>query len=267
MMRARRKSMIFLAVAVCLVLLASASLTLGQDEEPTATPPSVGQIGAIIGRSIGALFSPLLTPYQPPLSLDAYPGIQQTRTSDGGFLLGDPNAPVTLVEFADWGCSHCVAYKPVIDQFIDTYVRTGQAAFELRILPTAGGELTIYAARLAECVDAQRPGAFWALSEHLYGLALKGEYTPDAISHIPDNLNLDKQALTDCVYTAMQVQIDVEYASKLNVNGTPAVLIRHGDETPAFIRRGDQVYDGGGVPFDVLQFIMEGGSSDGGLLT
>ncbi len=263
-MSIRHSLSILLPALACLTLLASTGRALGQSGEPTAIPSAGGVISGI-GHSLGSMFSALLTPYQPPLALTAFDGIEQTRTADGGFLLGDPDAPITLVEFADWGCPHCDAYKPVMDQFIDSYVRTGQASYELRILPTAGGELTVVAARLAECADDQQPGAFWALSERFYALAENGQYTPVAFGRLVDGLKLDQAALQGCIGSAPQVRIDSEYATLLNVTGTPAVLIRRGDELPSFIRHSGQVYRAGGVPFDVLQFVMEGGGGDDSL--
>jgi protein-disulfide isomerase len=39
--------------------------------------------------------------------LARYEGIPFERLEDGGFVLGDPAAPITIVEFADFLCSHC----------------------------------------------------------------------------------------------------------------------------------------------------------------
>ncbi len=259
-MRARRTVSLLLSALMCLTLLVSAGRTLGQNAEPTTTPPSIGELGNAIAQSIGSMFSALTTPYTPPINyLDLYPGVPHSRGVDGAFILGNPNAPITLIEFADWGCPHCDAYKPVIDQFIDTYVRSGQAALEFRILPTAGGQMTVVAAQLAECADVQRPGAFWGASELLYEMAMAGKYGPTYFRDIPAILHLDIPALETCFSTVKQVEVDAEYATTINVHGTPAVLIRHGKEAPAFIQRDGVTYNGGGVPFDVLQFVMEGG--------
>ena len=55
--------------------------------------------------------------------------IPQSRTEDGAFVLGDPDAPVTIVEFADFMCPHCQAYQTTVNRFIEQYVATGQAKF------------------------------------------------------------------------------------------------------------------------------------------
>jgi protein-disulfide isomerase len=50
-----------------------------------------------------------------------------------GMLLGDPNAPLTLVEFGDLKCPVCAAFsKEIIPTVIDSKVRAGAARIEFR---------------------------------------------------------------------------------------------------------------------------------------
>jgi protein-disulfide isomerase len=56
-----------------------------------------------------------------------------TVTPEGGYMVGNPDAPIKLVEYASHTCSHCAEFaktgKPVIK---DKYVPTGVVAFEQR---------------------------------------------------------------------------------------------------------------------------------------
>jgi len=50
-----------------------------------------------------------------------------------GMLLGDPNAPVTLIEFGDLKCPVCAAFsEEIIPAVIDSKVRDGAARIEFR---------------------------------------------------------------------------------------------------------------------------------------
>src|SRR4051812_42900336 len=52
-----------------------------------------------------------------------------------GLSLGSPNAPVTIVEFADLQCPFCAEYdRDVFPSILDRYVRTGKVRLELRLL-------------------------------------------------------------------------------------------------------------------------------------
>lgn len=56
-----------------------------------------------------------------------------TQTPEGGFLMGNPNAGIKLVEFASMTCPHCAEFEEAAMQpLIDNYVKSGQVAFEFR---------------------------------------------------------------------------------------------------------------------------------------
>ncbi len=73
-----------------------------------------------------------------PIPAIAPPAGQQwsdvvTITPEGGYMVGNPDAPIKLVEYASHTCSHCATFaktgKPVIK---DKYIPTGTVAFEQR---------------------------------------------------------------------------------------------------------------------------------------
>ncbi len=185
--------------------------------------------------------------------------LAMNRTADGAFILGDPSAPVTIVEFADFACPHCQAYRPAMAQFIESYVRTGRARLEFRFFPTAGGELTVLAARAAECADEQSPGAFWEAHELLYDYATSSRYDNQIPERLAADLDVDANALMACLVTANQIERDVALARELGVTGTPAVLIRYGDGIAHFIEMEGQTYRNGGPHFGILSAAVEMG--------
>lgn len=197
-----------------------------------------------------------------PMDGDVYADIPHARGEDGAFVLGDPDAPITLIEFADFGCPHCQSYKPVIDAFIEEYVATGQARYEFRTFPTAGGMLTDFAARIAECADEQREGAFWSAYDTLFLLAMSGRYDEKIGMAVAERHDLDYDALLTCTETAHQVDIDVDYAHAMGIQGTPGVMIRVGDDEPQFIVLDDIAYERGGVPYDVIAEVIENGMDE-----
>ena len=56
-----------------------------------------------------------------------------TQTSTGGFLMGNPDAKVKLVEFASLTCPHCAEFdQRGVPELVERYVKTGQVGYELR---------------------------------------------------------------------------------------------------------------------------------------
>ena len=56
-----------------------------------------------------------------------------TKTAEGGFLMGNPNADVKLVEFGSMTCPHCAEFAEAgVPQLVEKYVKTGRVSFEFR---------------------------------------------------------------------------------------------------------------------------------------
>lgn len=180
-----------------------------------------------------------------------------SRAEDGGFVLGDPAAPLTLVEFGDYTCPFCLRYAPVMEQFIETYVVTGQARYEYRLFPTAGGQTTVLAARYAECAELVEPAGFFEAQRVLYQLAVKGRYDENLGQVLAGQMDMNFNKLRICTRNANQIESDIEFARALGVGGTPAVMIRYGDGAPQWIEQDGQIYNEGGVPFEILQAVVE----------
>ncbi|MBW4436056.1 MAG: DsbA family protein [Pleurocapsa minor GSE-CHR-MK-17-07R] len=186
-----------------------------------------------------------------------YASIPQSRTEDGAFVLGFEDAPVTLIEFADWACPHCQDYHDTMNRFITEYVATGRAKFEFRMFPTAGGQLSFFAGQVAECADDQRPGAFWEAHELMYRLATSGRYTEDIGRLVASELNLDFGTLLTCSSDATQVTDDVAFGRAREVSGTPAIRVRYNDgDAQVLVVNGTQ-YAGANATFDVLTQMVD----------
>jgi protein-disulfide isomerase len=79
-----------------------------------------------------------------------YAGIPQD-----GAALGDPAAPVTVVEFVDLQCPFCARFdQTVLPSVIDRYVRPGRVRLELRTLAFIGAD-SVRAAQAAQAAAAQ----------------------------------------------------------------------------------------------------------------
>ena len=91
-----------------------------------------------------------------------------TRTVDTGYRMGNPAAPVQLVEFGSRTCPHCAAFAAsAMKPLVDTYVRTGKVSYEFRDWLRDGGDVA--AALIGRCKGTQ--GFFPLLAAEFAGQA------------------------------------------------------------------------------------------------
>ncbi len=107
-------------------------------------------------------------PAKPVAAVTAPAGQNWTETvakTDEGYLLGNPNAPVKLVEYGARLCPACKGFATTgFDPLIKNYVSTGKVSFEFRDFLIHGpAELGL--AALARCVDKS---AFFPILEQTY---------------------------------------------------------------------------------------------------
>lgn len=189
-----------------------------------------------------------------------YEDIPQFRGSDGAFTLGDPDAPVTIIEFADYLCGFCQTYhESTMKQFIEEYVATGMVNFEYRFMPIIDANFSSYMAATTECAADQ--GAFWATYDLMYELASNRTLDDNLVATVADRLELDGEELDACVSEMgtrpFQYELDYNLGVELGVTGTPAIRVRVGDGPEGAIEIDGDVYDRGGPALPILAEFAE----------
>ncbi len=186
-----------------------------------------------------------------------YAGLTTFRLEDGGFALGDREAAVTIVAFEDFLCPHCGAYTATVKQFAREQVRAGNANFEFRFYPLVNPQYSTTFAKTAECVAAQDLRLFWDAHDLLFEFAGAGNLD-DAPAKLATLLGLDAHSLNECLDRAIQFLVDTQLGQSASVSGTPAIRARAGGGAPQVIYAGQQSYDRGGLPLEMLTALAEG---------
>ena len=186
-----------------------------------------------------------------------YAGLTTFQRADGGFVLGDPAAPITIVAFEDFLCPHCQNYQTNVDTFVEEHVRTGQAQFEFRFYPLVNPQYSTTFATTAECVAVQDQSRFWDAHDLLFEFARRGALD-DVTASAARLLNLDADALAECVDRSIQFLIDTQLAQSAFVSGTPAVRARRDGGELQLIFLGEQAIDRGAPTIFQLRSLMEG---------
>lgn len=87
-----------------------------------------------------------------------------TRTPEGGFLMGNPDAKVKLVEYGSMTCPHCAEFEEAAGKpLVDNYVKKGLVSWEFRNYVKDPFDMT--AALLARCGGE---ASFFGMTRALY---------------------------------------------------------------------------------------------------
>ena len=126
--------------------------------------------GAIIGVIVVAIVVGIAASYSSPSSETVNLDMGRTHgsisTAMGSPILGDPSAPITIVEFGDYQCEQCYAWfhetKPAL---VRDYIDTGKANLVFVDLAFLGRD-SIPASMATYCAEDQ--GMYWEYHDLLY---------------------------------------------------------------------------------------------------
>lgn len=135
---------------------------------------------------------------------------------------GPADAPVTIVEWADFECPACAATSPILDQALAAY--PGQVRLVYKHFPLSMHQNAESAARAA--VAAQKQGKFWELHHALF----TNQHNLDeaGLKKLAAEVGLDvKQWDADRRSEAVAdaVTADRKAGEKLGLRGTPSIFI------------------------------------------
>ncbi len=196
--------------ALAYVLLLRDATTPSSDESVTSTPPVVTESAAESGG-------------------------KQVDT----LIIGNPDAPITIVEYADYKCPECGKfYQNAGKDIRKNYVETGKAKIEFRPYPLFGADsgLALYASYCALEQDkftAYHDKMFQYMWENYYA---KGDntaetatlFSPEKLGQLAGEAGLDKAAFTTCAggrTHEVAYNTAVDKAAGDSVQGTPTILI------------------------------------------
>ena len=158
-------------------------------------------------------------------------------------ILGDANAPVTIIEYGDYQCPYCNLFftetQPLI---VKNYVDTGKVKMVFRNLIVNDRSATQHeshnAALATECSKDQNK--FWEFHDALSQLEFKDETTnqqasenngnlnKEAFMNIAKTLNMDQNAFASCFDSgkySSNIQQESDQAVKYGVNATPSFFV------------------------------------------
>jgi protein-disulfide isomerase len=149
--------------------------------------------------------------------------------SANGLNMGNPDAKVKVIEFADFQCPYCQRYyKEIEPTIIREFIDSNLIYYTYSPMSFLGQE-SIDAAEAAFCANDQ--GKFWEYRSFLYE-NLQGEnvgsYSEENLVKFADDLGLDVPQFTECL-TSGQYSVEVtnalDYARKSGITRTPSFRV------------------------------------------
>jgi protein-disulfide isomerase len=144
-------------------------------------------------------------------------------------VMGPANAPVTIVEFADFECPYCARAFGLMETMVHTTFK-GKIRFIFKDFPINGHPWAARAAVAAECARMQNPEAFWSFAREFY--TNQTSIDPGDIGRVIDatakHAGLDAGILKACMAgksALANVSRDARDGVTLGVTSTPTFFV------------------------------------------
>ncbi|MCB0162850.1 MAG: DsbA family protein [Anaerolineae bacterium] len=142
--------------------------------------------------------------------------------------MGDPDAPVTMVEYSDFGCPHCRGFNTEkFAQIKSEFIDSGQVKYVVHPYYLGNPQIGL-ATEAAWCAHDQ--GGFFEYQHALFERQGQIEYTTDALAGLATELGLDGEALAQCVSSdthRSDVESARQAATRRGVNSTPTFYVNN----------------------------------------
>lgn len=182
----------------------------------------------VIAGGLGALT--YVATRSPAATLSQYDPSLPAVVSNG-YTLGNPNAPLEIVEYADFECPACGQFATVTEPDVRAqYVNSGKVRWRFIDFPLPVHRNTWNASRAAACADEQ--GQFWQMHDALF--QTQDQWNSEATSS-PDKflkklarqIGLDGDRFDQCLdskKTQAKVQAHWKLAMDAHIDGTPTFI-------------------------------------------
>jgi protein-disulfide isomerase/rhodanese-related sulfurtransferase len=178
---------------------------------------------AAVVMGIPAFYSLVRSHALPPAPTASPESLLERLVRPDSHAVGNPQAPVTVVEFADFQCVPCGYAEPTVHKIRAHYRNQIRFVFRHFPLPSIHPQAQ-EAAEASECAAEQ--GKFWEAAEKFY--QDQADLSELALDRYAAELGLDTKRFSQCLESktmAARVRRDLEDARALGLRATPTFFI------------------------------------------
>jgi protein-disulfide isomerase len=148
---------------------------------------------------------------------------------NGSPIMGDPSAPITILEWGDYQCTFCYKFhQNTLDTIKRDFIETGKAKLVFKDFPLNGPD-SILAAEAAYCAQDQEK--YWQYHDEIYK-NWKGEktgwITRESLEIFATTVNLDLDKFNMCLNEHKhleRVNQLHEFGKEIGIDATPSFLV------------------------------------------
>jgi protein-disulfide isomerase len=182
-----------------------------------------------------AFIWPSLRPIADIVTVETEPKPSANRNS-----IGDPNAPIQIVEYSDFQCPFCERFFVDTQLLLEEYfVKTGKVYFTYRsagnwVSDNLGGVRTESQDAAAAAYCAADQNKFWEMHTALFtnnrDVEDQGSFSDRRLKAIAESIGLDMNAFNECYDSGKyedEVQQDLTDAQDAGIQGTPYFVMTY----------------------------------------
>jgi len=148
---------------------------------------------------------------------------------NGSPIIGEPNAPITILEWGDYQCTFCYKFhQNTLDVIKEDFIKSGKVNLVFKDFPLNGPD-SLLAAEASYCAEDQ--GKYWQYHDELYknwGGEKTGWVTRESLDRFANSVNLDLIEFNECLDDHKyqdRVKVLHEFGKELGIDATPSFLI------------------------------------------
>lgn len=153
---------------------------------------------------------------------------------NGSPVLGDSNAPITILEWGDYQCTFCYKFhQNTLDSINEDFIKTGKVKLVFKDFPLNGPDSSL-AAEASYCAQDQEK--YWQYHDELYknwGGERTGWVTRESLNEFANTVDLDLEKFNSCLdehkYQSKVIALH-EFGKEVGIDATPSFLVFNGEK-------------------------------------
>jgi protein-disulfide isomerase len=148
---------------------------------------------------------------------------------NGSPIIGDPNAPITILEWGDYQCTFCYKFhQSTLNTINENFIKTGKVKLVFKDYPLNGPD-SILAAEASHCAQDQEK--YWEYHNELYknwGGERTGWITRESLNQFGNAINLNMDHFNTCLNEHKykdKVILMYEFGKTVGIDATPSFFV------------------------------------------